>query len=97
MKPQLIELAYQLGASPLWVAAVDAIEKGNTNSAINAIIAENALMELRAKNYLAEAARYDHPLIKAYAGDEELSELYQDIYFGFYKQALIKLGVEESK
>lgn len=95
MKPQLIELAYQLGASPLWVAAVDAIEKGNTKSAINAIIAENALIELRARNYQVEAVRYDNKSIASYAGSEELSELYQDIYFGFYKKALIKLGVEE--
>lgn len=99
----VLEFGYSIGGSPLWVMAVESLLRGDNERAVNAIIKENALIELRSRYYLCEAVRYDHPQIRGFVEAQSqlagidlqlVNEVAQDMYFGFYKTALQKLGVE---
>lgn len=89
---RIVNVAYSLGASPLWVFTCDALSKGMYKEALNCIHKEYALFAQRKANYQVEWNRYDHPLIFTLFEDNQLaSHVANDMYFGFYEPACKRL------
>lgn len=92
---QPVQIAYSIGATPLWLKVCKYITRDKENKvedfgkAIHCAALENDLMELRCQKYIAELVPFEHMDIKAFAEQYEdsefISEVLQKMYFGYYK------------
>ena len=98
LKIQPVEVAYEIGASPLWLKVSKYLTRDKVDQqedfrkAIHCIHLENELMELRCRNYVVAAVRYDHPAIRAFSDQFEdadlINSVLQDMFFGYFQSAV---------
>lgn len=98
LKIQPVQIAYQIGATPLWLKAAKYLtrekedKREDAEKALHCIELEDEMLELRCSKYIAEMVAFDHPEIKAFAQQfddwEFINDILQKMYFGFYPQAI---------
>lgn len=89
---RIVDVAYTIGATPLWVFTCDALSKGLYEEAMNCIRKEDAQFANRKANYKVEMVQYDHPLIfTLFESNKLASAVANSMYFGYYRTAYEKL------